>query len=408
TNSSDDNTLLTGVSGEEYAIGFFGYAYYAANQGSLKVVQIENADGECVEPSDETVQSGEYNPLSRPLFIYANNESVRTKDQVAAYLEYYFSEEGQAVVPEVGYSLPPEGTFEANQAALEAILAGEDPGSSTGGDAAADSTFGTAENPIVFAFVPSGDSDEIIASADELAEVLEEETGLVINAEVPTSYVGAREALCDGEAQVTALNTFNAIVAAEQGCGEVALVAERFGNPFYKGQIIVRADSGYESVEDLSDATFCRPDPTSTSGWIIPSITLRAAGVDVDALEVVDAGGHDGVVRAVYNGECDAGATFVDARGNVEEEFADVMDAVIVLTESVEIPNDGVQFSPLLPDDIRQTLVDAMVALSEQEGDVLEEIYEWDTLIALGDEFYDPFRQVLDASGVDIDDFIEE
>ena len=123
TFSSDDNVLLDGIANEEYAVGFFGYAYYINNQDAVRAVAIENDAGECVLPSETTVQDGTYNPLSRPLFIYTNDESVRTKPQVAEFVRYYFAEGAEAVMGDVGYSLPPAGTYEENLAALESVLA---------------------------------------------------------------------------------------------------------------------------------------------------------------------------------------------------------------------------------------------------------------------------------------------
>ena len=57
---------------DKNAIGFFGYAYYLANQDTLKVVSIDG-----VEPTNETIESGEYSPLSRPLFVYAKNSALK-------------------------------------------------------------------------------------------------------------------------------------------------------------------------------------------------------------------------------------------------------------------------------------------------------------------------------------------
>jgi phosphonate transport system substrate-binding protein len=187
----------------------------------------------------------------------------------------------------------------------------------------------------------------------------------------------------------------------------------RFGSATYSGQIITRVDSGITSIEDLAGKTFCRPDPLSTSGWIIPSITMAAAGVDpeTDLAEVVDAGGHDGVVRAVYNGDCDAGSTFVDARGSVEEEFPDVMDQVVVVQESEPIPNDTVSFRPDFPSDMRQAIVDAFLAMAaDPDASQLlasEDFYEWEGLEPIEDSYYDTFRQQLDAAGVNVESFVE-
>ena len=67
---------------------------------------------------------------------------------------------------------------------------------------------GTEENPIIFSFVPSADAADVLADASAITDILSEKTGLVIEAVVPTSYVGAIEAMCDGEAHIGALNTF--------------------------------------------------------------------------------------------------------------------------------------------------------------------------------------------------------
>jgi len=123
TFSSDDNVLLDGIANEPYAFGFFGYAYYVNNQDKVKAVPIVNSEGEAVLPSDETVQNGSYNPLSRPLFIYVNNDSLASKPQVAEFLKFFFSDEGApAIMADVGYSMPPDGTYESNVEALENAL----------------------------------------------------------------------------------------------------------------------------------------------------------------------------------------------------------------------------------------------------------------------------------------------
>jgi phosphate transport system substrate-binding protein len=69
TPSEDDNVLVEGVAGDLNALGYFGLAYYEANQDVLNAVPVDNGDGNCVAPSPETVQDGSYAPLSRPLYV---------------------------------------------------------------------------------------------------------------------------------------------------------------------------------------------------------------------------------------------------------------------------------------------------------------------------------------------------
>jgi phosphonate transport system substrate-binding protein len=272
---------------------------------------------------------------------------------------------------------------------------------------------GSEENPIIWSFVPSGEMERVAAGAESVADLLYEETGLYIDTNVATEYAGVIEAMCSDppEAHMGSLATFAYVLASER-CGiEAELVAVRYGSPTYNGQIIARADSGISSIADLEGKVFCRPDPLSTSGWIIPELTMRAEGIDPedDLAEVVDAGSHDAVVATVYNGDCDAGATYVDARSTIEEDHPDVMDVVQVIAVTEDIPNDGVQFIPGFPEELRQQIMDALLAIAEtEEGqEALDTAYSWAGLEEHGDDFYDPFRQVLQASGMSIDDLQE-
>lgn len=101
TASEDDNVLVQGVSSDVNAIGYFGYAYYAENQGKLKALPIVNPKGQAVSPSEATVLNGSYEPLSRPIFIYVNVKSV-AKPEVKEFVEYMMKNAAK-VAKEVKY-----------------------------------------------------------------------------------------------------------------------------------------------------------------------------------------------------------------------------------------------------------------------------------------------------------------
>jgi phosphate transport system substrate-binding protein len=84
--SADDNVLVTGVSGEDGGFGYFGYSFYEQNQDKLNDVKVDGGGG-CVEPTSETIQSGEYKPLSRPLFMYPSEKALK-QPEVKAFLQY--------------------------------------------------------------------------------------------------------------------------------------------------------------------------------------------------------------------------------------------------------------------------------------------------------------------------------
>lgn len=266
---------------------------------------------------------------------------------------------------------------------------------------------GTEDNPLVWSFVPSGDAQEIAAGGRETASVIFEKTGLVVKTNVATEYAGVIEAMSSDppSVHISSLPTFSYIVAADRGAAEAALVSVRFGRPFYDGQIIVAADSDIRKLEDLAGKTFARPDPLSSSGWIIPSLTMRSAGINPerDLSEIVDAGGHTSVIAAVYSGSADAGATYTGAHNNVKDDFPDVEEKIRVITTTPPIPNDGVQFHPSVPLEIREKIIRALMEMTLNDSEVkpLKDAYGWDSLERHEDDFYDPFRQILQAAGVD-------
>lgn len=114
TASADDNVLVQGIAGDRGSLGYFGYAYYQENQESLKVVAVDGGDG-CVTPEPSTIEDGSYKPLSRPLFIYVNAESLE-KPEVKAFVTFYM-DHGYQLTEEEGYVPVERSVYEANKAA---------------------------------------------------------------------------------------------------------------------------------------------------------------------------------------------------------------------------------------------------------------------------------------------------
>lgn len=106
--SEDDNVLVQGVEGSQYAIGFFGFAYYIENADRLNVLSVGG-----VAPTAETAESGEY-PISRPLFIYSDAKIMQEKPQVASFIHFFLTEVNNEI-DSVGY-------FPASQDLLDEAL----------------------------------------------------------------------------------------------------------------------------------------------------------------------------------------------------------------------------------------------------------------------------------------------
>lgn len=106
--SEDDNELVKGVSNDPNALGYFGFAYYEANLSKLKVLPIDNGKG-AIMPDRKTVEKAEYQPLSRPLFIYVNAKLAQDKPEVREFTNFYIAQ-APRLVNTVGYiPLPEEG-----------------------------------------------------------------------------------------------------------------------------------------------------------------------------------------------------------------------------------------------------------------------------------------------------------
>jgi phosphate transport system substrate-binding protein len=92
TPSEDDNVTVRGVAGNKGALGYFGLSYFVENMERLRAVAIDGGDG-CVEPSVETVQDGTYKPLSRPLLMYVNEDSLADKEAIDPFLTFLLDNE---------------------------------------------------------------------------------------------------------------------------------------------------------------------------------------------------------------------------------------------------------------------------------------------------------------------------
>jgi phosphonate transport system substrate-binding protein len=231
---------------------------------------------------------------------------------------------------------------------------------------------------------------------------------------------------------------------------DVAFKAVRFGWDVYWAQIIVPRDSDVQSIEDLDGLKWAYPDAGSTSGYLAILPMMADAGVTPG--DTLEAGGHTGVVRAIYNGEADFGSTFfspplnpegepawalgdppeipdelvpecavtpedrlycgewrvLDARAGLRTEAPDVVQKVRILTISPGIPNDTLSFGPDFPADLRDQIATALAAFAETEtwnesiGN--QDFYGWTGINPATDEEYDVVRLMIESAGLTLED----
>jgi phosphate transport system substrate-binding protein len=118
--TEEDSTIVGQVRASPYAMGYFGYAYYAQNSEAVRALSIR-ADATCVKPSLSNAQSGVYGALSRPLFIYVSREALE-RDVVRAFVRFYLEQVTGEIVRDVGYAPVSEETGLENLARLERAI----------------------------------------------------------------------------------------------------------------------------------------------------------------------------------------------------------------------------------------------------------------------------------------------
>jgi phosphonate transport system substrate-binding protein len=310
---------------------------------------------------------------------------------------------------------------------------------------------GSAEHPIKVLFVPSVDANVITTGGEIMAQALKEATGMEFVVSVPTSYAATIEEMCASPTDTMGFIPGLGYVLANQLCGvDVAFKAVRFGWDVYWAEILVPADSDVKTLADLNGKKWAYPDAGSTSGYLAILPMLKDAGVTPG--ETVEAGGHTGAVRAIYQGEADFGTAFfspplkpegepawaigddpeipadlipscapsedkskllcsgwrvLDARAGLREEAPDVVQKVRVLAISPSIPNDTLSFGPEFPADLRTQIEEALVAFAQTDAWATsigsQDFYGWTGLNPALDEEYDVVRQMVELAGLTLE-----
>jgi phosphate transport system substrate-binding protein len=110
TPSEDDNVLVQGLSSDKGGLGYFGMSYYTENRARVRALGVSYKGGAPVYPTAETVQSGAYQPLSRPLFVYINAKALNVRP-VQAFVDYYLANAAK-LATDVGFVPLPANAYQ--------------------------------------------------------------------------------------------------------------------------------------------------------------------------------------------------------------------------------------------------------------------------------------------------------
>jgi phosphonate transport system substrate-binding protein len=272
---------------------------------------------------------------------------------------------------------------------------------------------GSFDKPIVLAFTPSQEAATISTNGAAIKAALEKATGLAWKVTVMTSYAAEVEGMCSGAIDVGFIATLQMTLLLSKSCGTPVLGGLRKDASgqlatTYESQILVRVDSGINTLADLKGKTFAFVDPLSASGYVFPTLIVKnKTGQEPKTFfsSTRFAGGHPQAALAVYNKQVDGAAMFIDARDTLVAANPNIKTETKVIEKAGPIPNDGVALRKGFPDDIGKQVKDALIAYSKDPAGtkVLAALYQWDGLQEISASFYDPMKEAAALAGVDVE-----
>lgn len=202
----------------------------------------------------------------------------------------------------------------------------------------------------------------------------------------PADYNGVIEGLIGGNLDMAWLgaSAYAKVYMTDPEAVQPVLVKiNTDGSYGYHSIGFARVDKGIKSLADMKGKVFAFGDPNSTSGYLIPSIEIPAAGYPMKPGEyfgdVRFTGGHEQTIVAVANGDVDAGVTWADGIGNWEDGFNSgalrkATDAGLVnMTDLVEIwrskviPEGPIVLRKALPEDVKLKMTGLMASLASMD-----------------------------------------
>lgn len=273
---------------------------------------------------------------------------------------------------------------------------------------------GSAENPIVWMYVPPENLEfnDVNAAAEEIAKSFGEmNDGLIIKPIPASSITSIVDALCDGGAHLGSLDAFSYLVASNRNCADVKLIWSFYEDINFGGEIFFNAQNDdIETIFDLEGGTLCIPTFNSISGWVLPSLEIRATLGDpyTHFREIIEMGSHDQVVEGVYNSDCDVGTAYNDIRKT--SDLPNVMTNVEVILTTTTMPNLNFSFQSELDASLAQQLISFFLSISSN-NEQLALVYGYTgenvhgKMIEINDYYYSELRNLFQRAGENPEDY---
>ncbi len=288
---------------------------------------------------------------------------------------------------------------------------------------------GNQNNPLILALPPSSSpaSNDVINAGKTLVGLLQQGTGYTIVSVIPPSEADLVAGFGKGNAHIGVLSPFAYLLASDSGTVEAAFARQQGKQIVYGAQFIAHDNIGFKPYFDevqganTADADValgqfrekkpCWTDDRSPSGYVVPLGYLNQAHLQTRPPAFL--AGHVAVVRAIdAGGICDFGATYVDARTypGLQDQYPNLLREVDVIWRIPPIiPYESLVFASGMDEGMRRSLTRAFVDLETTPNgkSAMQILYGFDAMQVVQDSQYDPFRRIVKASGLDLNELIK-
>ena len=227
---------------------------------------------------------------------------------------------------------------------------------------------------------------------DGFQHLLQEKLGVPVKLFPAADYAGVMQAMAAGQVDATEFSP-SAFAGTWLDCKciePVVVPLEADGSVYYVAAMLTRKDSGITSIEQMKGHSLAFADPNSASGYLIPSATMKARGIDLADGKYFSrtgfAGGHEQGVIAMLNHQYDACVTWTSGQGDIAQGYTRgnlrsmvdkgmlKMSDVNIIWQSGKIPNGPGAVRAALPADLKQAFADVMLSLPGEYRDVYNAI----------------------------------